>query len=343
MDYIESKNLGYDRDNVIYFVKEGNTASNQKAFITELRNIPGIVNASYMSQNIVGVMSYTYDVNWEGKKSGTQMRFAAAHVDFGLLETLGIQMKEGRSFSESFGSDSSGIVFNQAAINEMGLKNPVGKVIKLWGRNLRIIGVTGDFNFESLHEKVKPFFFIIDPTRTTTVMARVKAGMEKATIEKLKKFYAVFNPGFTFDFNFLDQDYQELYSSEQKVVALSKYFAGMAIIISCLGLFGLAAFAAERRIKEIGIRKVLGASVPKIVYLLSKEIIGWILTANLIAWPTAYFFMNSWLDDFAYRTYMELSFFLIAGGSALFIAFLTMSFHSIKAATANPVESLRYE
>ena len=117
----------------------------------------------------------------------------------------------------------------------------------------------------------------------------------------------------------------------------------MAIIISCLGLFGLAAFAAERRIKEIGIRKVLGASVPKIVYLLSKEIIGWILTANLIAWPTAYFFMNSWLDDFAYRTYMELSFFLIAGGSALFIAFLTMSFHAIKAATANPVESLRYE
>jgi putative ABC transport system permease protein len=343
MEYIQTKNLGYVKDNIVYFDKEGRVAANLDAFLSEVKNIPGIVNASSIGQNIIGINSSTYGLSWEGKKEGELIFFVDAGVDYDMIETLGIEMQSGRSFSRDFGADSSAIIFNEAAIDVMGLKAPIGKVVNLWGKNRQIVGVVKNFNFESLHENVKPLFFVLDPQRTMVIMARVKAGMEKETLDRFQKFYQTYNAGFSFDYKFLDKDYQALYSAENRVALLSRYFAGVAIMISCLGLFGLAAFTAERRLKEIGIRKVLGASMPEIIYLLSKELAGWVLIANLIAWPVAYYFMNGWLHGFAYRTPMNAWMYLLAGGMAMVIALATVSFQAIKAAAANPVDSLRYE
>jgi hypothetical protein len=343
MDFINTRDIGFHRDNVIYFDKEGRVAQNHEAFLTEVRRMPGIVNASVMMQSIIGVNSSTYGLYWEGKKQGDLILFAAASVDYGLLETLGITIAEGRSFSRDYGTDSSAIIFNEAALAVMGLKDPVGKSVNLWGKNRQIIGVTRDFNFESLHEHVKPLFFVLEPQKTMIVMARVRAGMEKETIDDLQEFYRAYNPGFSFDYKFLDQDYQALYASEARVAELSRYFAGLAIIISCLGLFGLAAFSAERRVKEIGIRKVLGASIPEIIYLISGDLAGWVLIANLIAWPAAYLGTSAWLNGFAYRAPMSVWVYVLAGGAAMIVALVTVSFQAVKAARANPVESLRYE
>jgi ABC-type antimicrobial peptide transport system permease subunit len=343
MDFINTRDIGFHRDNFIYFDKEGRVAQNHEAFLTEVRRMPGIVNASVMMQSIIGVNSSTYGLYWEGKKQGDLILFAAASVDYGLLETLGITIAEGRSFSRDYGTDSSAIIFNEAALAVMGLKDPVGKSVNLWGKNRQIIGVTRDFNFESLHEHVKPLFFVLEPQKTMIVMARVRAGMEKETIDDLQEFYRAYNPGFSFDYKFLDQDYQALYASEARVAELSRYFAGLAIIISCLGLFGLAAFSAERRVKEIGIRKVLGASIPEIIYLISGDLAGWVLIANLIAWPAAYLGTSAWLNGFAYRAPMSVWVYVLAGGAAMIVALVTVSFQAVKAARANPVESLRYE
>jgi ABC-type antimicrobial peptide transport system permease subunit len=343
MEYVRSKNLGYVRDNVIYFDKEGLVADNSGAFLTEVRRIPGIVDASLIGQNIVGLYSSTIGLSWEGKKQGDPVLFADAGVEYGMIETLGITVTGGRSFSREHPADSSAIIFNEAAIAVMGLKDPVGKSVTLWGKTRQIIGVVGDFNFESLHERVKPLFFFIDPPRTLLVMARIRAGMEKETLDKLRELYRVFNPGFSFDYRFLDQDYEALYSSETRVAELSRYFAGLAIIISSLGLFGLAAFAAERRVKEIGIRKVLGASIPEIIFLISGDLAGWVLMANLIAWPAAYLGTSAWLNGFAYRAPVSVWVYVLAGSAAMIVALVTVSFQAVKAARANPVESLRYE
>jgi hypothetical protein len=343
MEFIQTKNPGYRKDNVIYFKVEGQAAQHPDAFLSQVRNIPGIVNTSGMNQNIIGIHSYTYGLNWPGKKPGSSISFTNASVDFDMIETLDIQMKEGRSFSRNFGSDSSAIIFNQAAVDVMGLKEPLGKIVNLWGQNRQIIGVVNDFNFESLHEGVKPLFFKIESEHPTIIMTRIKGGMEKNTIDRLQNFYAKYNPGFTFEYNFLDRDYQELYVSEQRVSLLSKYFAGMAVIISCLGLFGLSAFSIGQRTKEIGMRKILGASVPNITVLISKQFILLVLISNLIAWPAANYFMNKWLQEFAYRIDISWWVFVLSGGLTLIIAMLTIGFQAIKAATANPIEALRYE
>ena len=280
---------------------------------------------------------------WEGKNSKDIVQFTDLNVDYGMIETLGMKMKAGRTFSRSFGSDSTAIIFNETAIKVMGLKDPIGKVVNLWGQNVHIIGVTKDFNFESLHENVKPFLFVLDPQRTIIIMAKIMAGKEGETINRVQNLYQSYNPGYSFDYKFLDEDFQAQYVSEQRVALLSRYFAGIAIIISCLGLFGLAAFTAERRRKEIGIRKVLGSSDFGIIYLLSSDFTKLVLTAIVIALPVAYIIAKYWLDSFAYRINLEPWYFIAAGLSALLITLLTVGAQAIKAATANPVKSLKYE
>ncbi len=343
MQFIQSKNLGYNKDNVLYFAPEGSVAQHLDAFISELRGIPGVVSAASVSQNIIGLNSSTYGLDWEGKDPRSNVLFMVVRVGSGFIETLGIHMNAGRPFATNFGSDTSAIILNEAAISVMGLKDPLGKAVTLWGRRRQIVGVTNDFNFESLHEPVKPMILVPESQNSLVIMARVQAGRITETIDRLQKFYRSYNPGYSFDFKFLDQDVQALYTSEQRVAVLSRYFAGMAIIISCLGLFGLATFTAERRLKEIGIRKVLGATVLELIYLLSKDLAGWVVMANVLAWPVAYYFMNAWLQGFAFRVTMGIAMYIVAGGAALLIAIATMSFQAIRAASANPVEALRYE
>ena len=343
VEFIQTRNPGYEKDNIIYFEKEGTAAASPEGFLAEIKKIPGVVNASDIGSTIVGSQSTTGGVGWEGKNPEDVTYFEEVPVGYNMLETLGIEMKEGRTFSKEFGSDNSKIIFNEAAIKAMGLKDPIGKTVYHWSGNKEIIGVAKNFNFESFHEIVKPLLFKIAPEQTTKFMVKIEPGKEKETISKLQKFYGSYNPGYTFDFKFLDEDYQAQYSTEKRVETLSKYFAGLAIMISCLGLFGLAAFTAEKRTKEIGIRKVLGAKTNRLVFLLTKHFLYLILISILMATPIAWYIVKIWLQDFAYRIELSWWMFVIPGGIALLIASLTVSFQTIKAAIANPVESLRYE
>jgi ABC-type antimicrobial peptide transport system permease subunit len=219
----------------------------------------------------------------------------------------------------------------------------IGKKITMNGNSGEIIGVVKDFNFESLHEVIKPLFFYLNPQHTGNIAVKVEGGQEQQTIAAIEKFYHSFNPGFPFTYKFIDSDYQALYSAERKVAALSKYFAALAILISCLGLFGLAAFTAERRVKEIGIRKILGASMAGIVYLLSSEFTRTVIAALIIALPLSWYFASEWLGGFVFHINLEWWLFAGPGAAALLIAWITVGLQTFKAARVNPTECLRSE
>jgi putative ABC transport system permease protein len=344
IEFIQTKKLGYNKDNIIYFNKEGRAEENLDSFLAEVKNIPGVVNASSSTFPLIDTKSSTEDVRWEGKAPDVISRFAVQSANYDFIDMHGIEMKEGRTFSRDFGSDSSKIIFNEAAIKKMGLNDPIGKTVTMWGIDRQIIGVTKDFHFESLHERVKPMLFILaPPARNLRIMVKIEAGKERETIGRLQQFYIKYNPGYVFEYKFLDEDYQAQYVSETRVAVLSRYFAGIAIIISCLGLFGLAAFSAERRRKEIGVRKVLGSNVLGIIALLTDEFTKIVLVSLLISSPASYFITKYWLDSFAYRIDLQVWYFIGTGFITLFIAWVTVGVQAIRAALINPVEALRYE
>jgi ABC-type antimicrobial peptide transport system permease subunit len=338
--FVQSKNLGYNRYNVVTFAREGKLNQNAAAFLTELRNIPGVTNASCMGGDLVGNHGGGGGIDWEGKTH--RVEFAALWVDYNLIESLGLTMKDGRSFSSNFRSDSAKVIFNETAIAAMGLKHPIGKTVKLWGREAEIIGIVKDFHFESLYDKVKPFFFGYS-AKGENVVIKIQPGKERETLATVERLYHTFNPGIPFEYKFLDDTYNALYASEQRIADLSLYFALIAILISCLGLFGLVSFTAERRVKEFGIRKILGSSEIAIVYLLSIDFTKMIILSILIALPVGYFIATGWLENFSYHISLEAWDFLVAGGATLLMAWLTVGYQAFKAAKLNPTESLRSE
>jgi ABC-type antimicrobial peptide transport system permease subunit len=343
MKLVQTTNLGYSKDNVIKFTAEGKLHNNEETFINEVKKIPGVMNASGMNGNFVGQAGHGGGgIDWEGKDRNLGIEYYGVSGDYNFMEILGLKMAEGRTFSAQFGSDSNSVIFNQAAIAAMGIKDPVGKVVSLWGRKKQIIGIVTDYHFESMYKKVGPAFIEYDP-ENEFILLKLKAGSEQETISKLEKFYKDFNQGLTFDYKFLDDEYQAMYSSEQKVAILSRYFAAIAIIISCLGLFGLSAFTAQKRQKEIGIRKVVGATVSGIAIMLSKDFLKLVLLSILIAFPIAWIITHQWLQNFAYRINIGAGIFFIAAAAIIIVTLLTISFQSVKAAVLNPVKSLRAE
>jgi ABC-type antimicrobial peptide transport system permease subunit len=358
MRLVQTKNLGYNRDHILYFERGGMAYDNKEDYArggryeTDLRNfvdriktIPGVVNAANFRHNITNRDGGTYDLSWPGKDPTTRIDFTDLNAGYDFIETAGITLKEGRSFSRTFGDEKKGyLIFNETAIKTMGLKDPVGKVVRLWGEDRTIIGVVKDFNFQSLHENIKPCFFDLAVGQwASKIMVRIQAGNEAGTIGRLEALYKDYNREGTFEYRFLDEDYQTLYAAERRVSALSKYFAGFAIVISCLGLLGLAAFTAQKRQKEIGIRKVVGASVNGIVLLLSKDFLVLITIALLIAFPLSWWAMHRWLHGFAYRIDLGVGVFFLTGSFILLMALLSIGWQSVKAAMANPVKSLRAE
>ncbi len=343
IEFVHSKNLGYNKDNIIYFENEGSLPANLPTFLAELKKVPGITHASSMFGNITGGYSTTGDVEWAGKDPDNRTAFEIMDVNYGLLEMLDVKMASGRVFSEEFGADTTKIIFNQAAIDIMGLKDPIGERVNIWGTELKIIGVARDFHFQSLHEEVKPLFIRLQPANASIIMAKIAIGNEKAAIRQLQELYDTHNPGYSFDYKFLDQDYHALYAAEAQVSKLAQGFAGLAILISSLGLFGLSAFTAERRVKEIGIRKVLGASELGIVYLLSNEFTKIVLTAMVIGLPISYFMAANWLAGFAFKIDLLWWYFGSAGLAAMLIAWLTVGMQAFKAAKVNAVNCLRSE
>jgi putative ABC transport system permease protein len=280
-------------------------------------------------------------VKWPGKDMKTDIDFANIEVGYNFLETAGIKLTAGRNVSQNANSIHE-IIMNESAIKAMGIKDPIGKTVSFWDEKREIVGVAADFNFESLYQQVRPALFRVYPV-FPTAMVRLQSGSEEQTIERVKAAYNRFNPGMPFEYKFLNEDYQQLYASEIRVGVLSRYFAGLAILISCLGLFGLAAFTAQKRKKEIGIRKVVGASAARIAFLLSKEFVALVGVAILIAFPLVWIGMHKWLEGFAYRVSVGAGVFLITAVVAMVITLLTIGYQSLKAAWANPAESLRTE
>jgi predicted permease len=346
MRYIQSTKPGYNKDNIVRFDSEGKIQTNEQSFVDGLKKIPGVVNASFTFNNMVGRNYGTYGLDWEGKDPHASIYFEGMGGGDDFIETMEMEMVAGRAFSKDFGDEKSKIIINEAAAEIMHLKDPVGKNIKLFDSSRQIIGVVKNFHFQSFHETVKPLYMTkLQPDRNPwlKIMVRIKAGQEKETVDLIRKYYESYNPGFLFDFGFLDQAYQKQYEAETKVALLSRYFAGLAILISCLGLFGLVAFTAQRRQKEIGIRKVVGARVSDIVSMLSFDFLKLVSIAVLVAFPVSWLAMNAWLNGFAYRINIGAMVFVLAAASILFITILTISYQAIRSAVANPVRSLRTE
>lgn len=342
IELIQNKNLGYNRDNVISFPVEGKISNNVNAFLNEVANVPGVVSATGAAHSILNNSSSTRGVNWEGKAPEELIPFKYLSANYDLNEVLNFEMVAGRYYSKDFGNDKDNVVINETAAKTMGLENPVGEIINIWGQNRQIIGIVKDFHVESFYEEVKPLFINLSD-RNYEIMLRIQAGAIRETTDRVEAFYKDYNNGLAFDFKFMDTKYQELYEAENRVSALSRYFAAIAMIISCLGLFGLATFSAERRIKEIGIRKALGASVVSVVRVLTGDFARMVLIAIVIALPLSYWLASDWLNAFAYHIELEWWFFAITGGATLLIAMLTISLRTIRAANARPTDCLRYE
>ena len=343
--YAQNKSIGYAKENVVYFDMEGKLFENKKNFFEQLRRVPGVVQAGGINQSLIREDggSSTYGVEWPGKIENRNIDFMIRAVDEQLVGTLGMQIKEGRTFSDNLKNNRSYLLLNETATKVMGLKEPVGTKVKLWGEERTILGVMKDFHTASIHQPISPLIFHYSPDEVSMAMVRIKAGSEHKVIGNLTAFYSKLNPGYALNLQFLDETFHAQYLTEERTLTLAKYFAFLTILISCLGLFGLAAYDTERRTKEIGIRKVLGANTKGLIALLAKDFLKLVAIAIVLSSPLAYFLMDKWLQDFAYRIDISWWMFAAAGIIAIFIAMLTVSFQAIKAAVANPVKSLRTE
>jgi len=351
LHFVRHKELGFDKDNIVFIPVKENLGDKYETVKSELLRNPDILSIS-ASWNYLTSTWRNSGWRWEGRDPDRdeQIDIILCGVDFDFFETLDLQMVEGRSFSERFADDGNmlSVIFNQSAIREMGLENPVGKWFILDDdEHANIVGVVKDVHFQSLRRKIHPrVFFIYDMSKATQegiILIKIKGNRIPQALAAIKGVWEDFNLISPFEYRFLDEAYDELYRKEQRVGTVLNYFTSLAIIISCLGLFGLASFMAERRTKEIDIRKVLGAPVMGIVVLLSKEFTRWIIVSNLIAWPVGYFAGKKLLQTFAYKIHLGPDIFLLSGLVALFMAVVTVSFQAFRVARSNPVNALKYE
>ena len=345
IQFIQTKNLGFDRENMIYTSIEGDLSTNFTAFKQELLNMPGIKSVTSSQADPLQVGSSTQGVTWPGKDTTKIILFSQNPVSYDYLETMGIKLRDGRDFSKSFGTDTSNYIINEEAAKKMNMKNPVGKEMTMWGRKGTIVGLVKSFHINSLHEAIPPLILSLQRGKENwgQLIVRSQPGQTREALASMEKAYKKFNPRFPFGYQFTDQEYANQYKGENVVSKLANYFAFLAIFISCLGLFGLAMFTAEQRTKEIGVRKVLGASVLSITSMLSADFLKLVLIAALIAFPLAWYLMKNWLQKYEYRIEIQWWFFLVAGVLAVTIALLTVSYQAIKAALMNPMKSLKTE
>ncbi len=338
--YMQNKNLGFNKNNVLLIpLINIETAKSANVFCTEVQNNPNVLMTSVASSFPSEInMKSAFRINGPESKN---IQMWKAYIDPQYLKLLDLKIKEG-TIHESLNNNGE-IIINEAAQAELGLKNAVGKELLRGNERLRISAVIKNYNFQSLRDKISPLVLQITPTSTGVILCKVRRINYVSTIRFLKKKWGEVNKDIPFEYSFLDNKLNKLYIKETRFGSIVNIFSGLAVIIACLGLLGLSMFSIEQRIKEIGIRKVLGASMPGIIKLVTKEFIIIVLLSNLIAWPIAYYFMNKWLKDFGYHITISWWVFALAGGIALIIAVGTVSIQAIKAAIANPVKSLKYE
>jgi len=341
LSYIRSKQLGYDKEHVLScsLMEMG---KHYDAVKTDLMKEQGISNVTSASVNLIQYGGHTGNNWWEGKEEGETLMLSPMAIDKDFISFFKMQMKEGAVFTGSV-NDSTHFILNETAVKAARIENPIGKKFKLQETEGTIIGVVKDFHFASMRQKIEPAIFYYRPQRYYKLYVKTTGEEAPKAIAALEKQWKKYNAGFPFTYAFLDDAYNNLYKSEQRTEMLFNIFAAIAIFISCLGLLGLAAYTAQVRTREIGVRKVLGAGVPGIIKLLAIDFIKLVFIAIFIAVPIAWYAMDKWLQDFAYKINIGWTVFMIAGFLALLIAILTISFQSIKAAIANPIKSLRTE
>jgi putative ABC transport system permease protein len=341
IDFLQNADMGYNRDNIIHFVMRNR--ADQKPFLESLKNTPGVINATYQyGGSIVDLNGSGSGFSWGDPVLNEEIQFRRPHVGYDFIETLGIELLEGRSFSPDFGDESAKLIINEAAAKVIGLEDIVGRTIMDGDEEKQVIGIVKNFKIKSLYEPMEPCIMRFVP-QGWDIMVKIESEAQSETINKIEAIYNSFNPEYPLVSTFIEDEHQAVYIAEQRVGTLAKYFTVVAIIISCLGLFGLAAFTAERRIKEIGIRKILGSSVFEIIKLLSSDFSKMVLAAIIIALPLSYILATRWLENFAYGIELKWWSFAIAGASALVIAWITVGFQTFKAAKVNPAKCLRNE
>jgi putative ABC transport system permease protein len=341
MHYIKNKDLGYDRSEVLTLFLDEEARASFEPLLEKLAQSPAILSWS-ASGRLPGRTIGRVDAHPEGWAQTDPWNCFIMSIDEYFIETLGLELIEGRNFSHEFGTEAEkAVIINQTAASSLGWDNPIGKTFE--NGQFRVVGLVKDFHFATLHHKVEPLVMSFLPGANVYLSLKLQADVIPKAIEHLQGVWKELFPGSLLEFSFLDDEFDQLYRREQSFGSLSRGFTLLAIFIACLGLFGLASNMAEQRTKEIGIRKVLGAGVGELVILFSKTFLKLVLLANLLAWPAGYFLMRRWLQDFVYQIDLDFGIFLLSMLAALCIALLTVSYHSVKAATANPVDSLRYE
>ena len=343
MQFIRNKNLGYDKSYVFSVPLTNEVSQKADAVKNELSRQSGILNVSVSNiYNVSNIGNSTSDIKWPGNPANYSMNITQANIDKDFVPTMKMQFIEGGNFT-GVPADSTHYILNEKAVKLMDMKPPyVGKEISFHNNKGTIIGVLKDFNFKSLKEEITPLIFYSYGTKNI-LYVRTTAKDAQQAIAATETQYKKYAGDIPFSYNFVDKQFDQLYQSDQRTGTLFNLFAGIAIFISCLGLFGLATYTAQVRTKEIGVRKVLGASVPNIIRLISADFLKLIFIAIIIAIPVAWYGMNKWLEDFAYKANISWWIFLIAACIAIFIALITVSFQAVKAALENPVESLRSE
>jgi len=340
LKFIYNKDLGYNKDHLVHLYLSPTLNEKYEVVKESLLQMPDVTSVTNMNVLPVYECPGSGVDYWEGKTSDESLSLHMINVEYDFLKTFEIELLEGRDFSAN-SAESNGIILNEEAIRRMEMDDPIGKHV--YDENTEIIGVIKDFNYNTVRGEIEPLALIPDTSQARYLMVRLNSVNPVQTLEKMDALAKSIDPDIDWKFRFFDDTLQNLYRAEQDAGKLITYFTILAIFISCLGLFGLAGYITERRTKEIGIRKVMGASVSGITFLLTKEFCKWVLISIVVAWPVAYYLMEKWLQNFAYKTEIGISTFLISGCFALFIAIITVSFQTIKTAISNPVDALKYE
>jgi putative ABC transport system permease protein len=345
ISFIMNRDLGMTKENIIYHLMQKKTRNSVEVVREELLKHPDILSISSCSSLPSNIQSWIGYLDWEGRTPEQQVYPAFMSVDYDFIITAGLTIVKGRGFSRSRTVDAENFIINETALQQIGIENPIGLELRFWGHRGQIIGVVKDFANRHMSSSTAPMILTAGKwgTNRNYLLLRLRPGNPTSAIEHFQKVWQKANPGFPCEYEFLDEAFSRMYTNEQRLSRILFSFAVLAVIISCLGLVGLSSFTAEEKTKEIGIRRVLGASPWKIISLFSMNFTKLVIIANAVAWPTAYIVMQRWLQNYAYRTTVGKWVFVLAGGLSLFIALVSVGYQTLRAATANPVKSLRYE
>jgi putative ABC transport system permease protein len=343
LKYMQTKNLGLAKENILYFNQSTQIQKHRQVFKDELLRQDGITGVTYTNMSPFNINSDTSDPAWRGKDQSENYTISNITVDHDFFNFFDADIIAGRSFSTNYMTDTNCIVINERFAKIMKIENPVGEVVRFWGRTATVIGIVKDFHIGSFQQPISQTMILCRPSDTEMVMVKIEKNKTKIALKNIENVFRKYEENMPFEYEFLDKSFEQNFKMEKYLGRISNLFAFLAIIISCLGLFGLALFTAEQRTKEIGIRKSIGATTGQVMFVLALEFVKWIAISFIMASAIAWFVLSSWLNNYAYKTELSWWIFALTGLITLAIALITVSWQSYKAATRNPVESLRYE